>query len=724
MRYYENVSLKNQIYVTILVVILIISATIALLARWILISGLTKELELRGVAVAHSIAERGAGFVLEKNSAELLTLIFDEARLRERQHMINYIYVLDRSYQVISHTFTVPFPVQFGKANPVPESALHSVRLVEHGLNTSYDIAVPMNEGLYRIGTVHVGLSKEHIDKLVSKLRSMFLGFISAVIVIIFYASHLISRHITMPITRLTKISDELSRGNFDFNMDMEGTNIDIEGNLGWGMTNCPAYKDTNMPCWHFDQQSHRFRNLDRKSGQFCNTCVFYRKNHGKDEVTQLADSFLNMVWSIRLYRKRLQESELKYRSLFDSAPNPIFVVDCNTETIIDANPRAEELYQYPLEELFGMPFDQLGQDHIKECLVSSDKKEKHPTSDGADILEHLESHDNFHKSERLKSTANADKIDNLENHSSNEIPDAYADDQKPGHSRDYVYYPKILHLKNGGHPFYVNMHACPISYGGIQAIVVAITDITEMMEKDAQLVQAAKMKTLGEMSAGIAHEINQPLNTIKMGSEYLNLLLDQKKTISEAQIRDMATEISEQVDRATEIINNLRAFGRKSGLTMERVSLKEPIQGVLSIIGRQFSIQRIAIRLDLADDLPQVKGHNNRLQQVFFNLLNNARDAIQEKMEYEPDMYGDILVRTYAEEGKVVVTVTDNGSGIPEVVRNKIFEPFFTTKQTGKGMGLGLAITYGIVRDYGGTIKIDSKPGQGTTFYLTFSAV
>ncbi len=631
MRYYEQVSLKNQIFFTILAVILIISATIALLARWILISGLTKELELRGIAVAHSIAERGAAFVLEKNSPELLTLIFDEARLRERQHMINYIFVLDRSDQVISHTFTIPFPIEFSKANPMPENALHSVRLVEHGSNTSYDIAVPMNEGLYRIGTVHVGLSKEHIDKLVSKLRFMFLGFISAVIVIIFYVSHRISRHITMPITRLTRISDELSQGNFDFNLHAGDNTIDLEDSL------------------------------------------FYRKNQGRDEVSQLADSFLNMIRSIRLYRKRLEESELKYRSLFDSAPNPIFVVDAATETILDANPRAEELYEYPLDALFGMPFQKLGQDHIKDSPIAVRP---------------------------------------------------YGDTDHAGPARDYVYYPRILHLKNGGHPFYVNMHACPISYGGKQAIVVAITDITEMIEKDAQLVQAAKMKTLGEMSAGIAHEINQPLNTIKMGSEYLNLLLDQKKTITEAQIRDMVTEISEQVDRATEIINNLRAFGRKSDLTMELVNMKEPIQGVLSIIGRQFSIQKIAIRLDLSENLPLVKAHNNHLQQVFFNLLNNARDAIQEKMEAEPDLYGDILVKTYAENGKVVVAVTDNGSGIPEAVRDKIFEPFFTTKQTGKGMGLGLAITYGIVRDYGGAIEIDSTPGQGTTVYLIFSAV
>jgi len=656
MKPYARISLKNKIFVSILAVILIISVTIALLARWILISGLTKELELRGIAVAHSIAERGGGFVLDKNYPELLSLIFDEARLRERQHMINYIFVLDRSEQVLSHTFTVPFPAPLSMANPVLEGSLHSVRLVAHGPQTSYDIAVPMNEGLYHIGTVHVGLSKEHIDKLVSKLRFMFLGFISAVIIIIFYVSHRISRYITRPIFRLTNISDELSRGNFD-------VNIDLGEGLDWAVTNCPAYKDTNMPCWHFDDQNRRFRNTERKTGQVCSTCLFYRKREG-DEVIQLADSFMSMVWSIRLYRKRLQESEMKYRSLFDSGPDPIFVVDCNTNLILDANPRAEELYEYSKGELLGVSFMILGDDHVRECMASLDD---------------------------------------------------------PNTVSGCVYYPKVLHYKKGERPFYVNMHACPISYGGTHAIIVSVADITEMMEKDAQLVQAAKMKTLGEMSAGIAHEINQPLNAIKMGSEYLNLLIEQNRKVTEAQIREMATEISQQVDRATDIINNLRAFGKKSGLVMERVDMNEPIRGVLSIIGRQFSIQRITIRLELDNDLPVIKAHNNRLQQVFFNLLNNARDAIQEKMEFEPGMWGDILVRTYTQDGRVFASFADNGPGIPDTVRNKIFEPFFTTKQTGKGMGLGLAITYGIVRDYGGTITIDSRPGEGTTFVLSF---
>ncbi len=659
MKPYARISLKNKIFVSILAVILVISITIALLARWILISGLNKELELRGVAVASSIAERGTGFVLDKNSPELLSLIFDEARLRERQHLINYIFVLDRNDQVLSHTFSVPFPAALALANPIPEGKEQSVYLVEHGHHTSYDIAVPMNEGLYRIGSVHVGLSKEHIDMLVAKLRFMFLGFISAVVIIIFYVSLRISRYITSPIARLTAISDELSRGNFDVNMGM-GRGLD------WAVINCPAYKDTNMPCWHFDEQARVNRDAERNTGQVCSTCLFYRKREG-DEVIQLADSFMNMVWSIRLYRKRLQESEMKYRSLFDSGPDPIFVVDCATGTVLDANPRAEETYGYARSELVGLPFSRLAQDNVRESLASLDEAST-PTG--------------------------------------------------------CVYYPKVLHYKKGDQPFYVNMHACPISYGKTLSVIVAVTDITEMMEKDAQLIQAAKMKTLGEMSAGIAHEINQPLNAIKMGSEFLNLLIEQNRELTETQVRDMVNVISQQVDRASDIINNLRAFGKKSGIVLERVHMNDPIRGVLSIIGRQFSLQRITIRLELAEALPTVFGHNNRLQQVFFNLLNNARDAIQEKMESEPALRGDILIKTYAEAGRVFVSFADNGAGIPENVRNKIFEPFFTTKQTGKGMGLGLAITYGIVRDYGGTITIDSCPGQGTTFVLSFPGV
>jgi histidine kinase len=159
---------------------------------------------------------------LDKNTPELLSLIFDEAKLKERQHLVSYIFVSGREDQVLSHTLTRPFPESLRLANRVPPDETKSVRLCRIGEQMAYDIAIPITQGIYRIGTVHVGLNKNHIDQLVGKLRTTFLGFLSLVVVIIFVITHRIAKYITMPIFKLTRISDELSKGNFDVKLDAE----------------------------------------------------------------------------------------------------------------------------------------------------------------------------------------------------------------------------------------------------------------------------------------------------------------------------------------------------------------------------------------------------------------------------------------------------------------------------------------------------------------------
>ena len=657
-----SISLKNKIFFSILGVLLIISLAIAFLARWILVSSLISELELRGIAIARTIAERGSGFMLDKNYTQLLTLIFDEAQLKERKHLIAYVFVLDQDNEVISHTFTHRFPLELRLANLVPPEQTKSVQLLTFVDMAAYDIAIPVKEGIYRIGTVHVGLNKSHIDQLVSTLRTTFLGFLSLVIVIFFIMSHMLAKYITKPISRLTRISDELSRGNFDIKLDL-GSVTD-----GLDPYECPAYVNTDLPCWHFDDFPAGRDNIEGLpiNSRTCERCVLYRKRTG-DEVVQLADSFHNMVWSIKLYRRRLNESEEKYRSLFDSGPDPIFVVDSTTRRIIDANPRALELYGYEKQELIGISFLEL-----------------EPELGG-------------------KSTA------------------ASAGN---GNVQGCVYFQKVLHQKKGDKPFFVNMHACQITYRGRPAIIIAATDITEMMEKDAQLIQASKMKSLGEMSAGIAHEVNQPLNAIKMGSDYLAMMVERDADIPKAQLHEVVSEISTQVDRAAEIIDTLRAFGRKADLVKEKVDINRPVKGVHSIVRKQFELDDINIELNLTPGLSPILAHDNRLQQVFFNLVTNARDAINEKNDLLPIRDGGLIrIRSYESNGRVVAEVHDNGMGIPESVRNKIFEPFFSTKETSHDMGLGLAITYGIVKDYGGDIQVQSREGEGTTFTLSFPA-
>lgn len=659
---FSGLTLKNKIFFSTLGVILIISAIIALLARWILVSSLTKELELRGVAIAYSIAERGAGYILDKDYPRLLSLAFEEAKLRERQHLITYIYILSKDGKVLCHTFTKPFPKKLAQANPVPEGDDKSLRLIDLGKTSAYDIAVPIKEGLYRIGTVHVGLNKIHIDQLVSTLRFTFLGFISFVVIIIFVISHRLAKYITQPVSTLTRVSDELSKGNFDISLDMlaEGTD--------WNASSCPAYYNTDFPCWHFDlfAVGDNREVGGRTNRQQCRDCHFYYKRDG-DEVVQLADSFRNMVWSIKLYRRKLRESEEKYKSLFDSGPDPVLVVSCADFTIIDANPRVSELYGYQVSELIGEQFLRLGPESNEECIK------------------------------------------------------AFAEYGGPS---GCIYFPKIIHYRKGGSPVYVNMHACPITYKSQPSIIVAVNDITEIIEKDAQLVQAAKMKSLGEMSAGVAHEVNQPLNAIKMGSEYLALMAEQGRDVPATKLQEVAKEVSNQVDRAAEIISALRAFGRKSGFKTDKVDINAPIRSVLTLVTKQFELQNVFIRLNLVDGLPRIIAEDNRLQQVLFNLVNNARDAISEKREnLDLDSEDYINIDTYEQGDLVCVRVSDTGAGITDEVRDKIFEPFFSTKEVGYGMGLGLAITYGIVRDYKGSIDIDSELGEGTSFIISFPA-
>jgi histidine kinase len=268
-------------------------------------------------------------------------------------------------------------------------------------------------------------------------------------------------------------------------------------------------------------------------------------------------------------------------------------------------------------------------------------------------------------------------------------------------------------------------VHACPVHYEDKQALMVATTDISEMVEKDSQLIQASKMTTLGEMSAGIAHELNQPLNAIKMGSEFLEMMIENKTPISDQERFQIVHEISSQVDRAEGIIRRLRDFGRKTDFTREKIDINDPIVSVLDIIGRQLRLQNIDVQLQLTENLPAILAHHNRIEQVVFNLLTNARDAINLKEEStQHSNPRTIVIRSYMEEDRVVVSVSDTGIGIDPAVKDQIFEAFFTTKKMGEGMGLGLSITNGIVEDYGGKIHIDSIEGRGTSVHLSFPMV
>ncbi|MGD2269566.1 MAG: PAS domain S-box protein [Desulfobacterales bacterium] len=389
---------------------------------------------------------------------------------------------------------------------------------------------------------------------------------------------------------------------------------------------------------------------------------IIYGEN---GEIEFITGAFLDIT-ERKLAEQALHESEEKYRSLFDSGPNPIFVLDRDSLQILDANPMAEETYGYAKNDLIGRPFSDLG-----------------PVEDIYDGLSHFD---------------------------------------RKRWPKACVVNSKVQHIKNGDEPFYVRVTACPIKYKNSQAIILATTDISEMVEKDAQLVQAGKMTMLGEMSAGIAHELNQPLNAIKMGNEYLKMMVEKGNRIPRKDLLNVASQVSEQVDRASEIINHLREFGRKTDFAKEKVDLNKTLRVAVGLLKQQLSLQNIIVDLYLEENLPPIWAHNNRIEQVIFNLVTNARDAIDQKKKTGRTEERDVVtIRSFTDDDRVVVAVSDTGIGISKDARQKIFEPFFTTKDVGKGLGLGLSITYGIVKDYGGEIEIQSSEGQRTTFKLHF---
>lgn len=230
------------------------------------------------------------------------------------------------------------------------------------------------------------------------------------------------------------------------------------------------------------------------------------------------------------------------------------------------------------------------------------------------------------------------------------------------------------------------------------------------------------RMTTIDRTWESIAHEMNQPLNAIKMGTEFLKMKMELGGGIDPSELDAVTREMGEQTDRAAEIVNRLRAFGRETDLEVEKIHINGPIRESAAMVAHELRLHNIDLKMDLDDNAPLVLAHHNRLRQVFFNILTNGWEAIGHKQEAgSPAGRGVISVRSFRERDKAVVVVTDSGVGISMQDRGRVFEPFFTTKATGRGRGLGLSIAYGIVRDYGGRISIRSKGGEGASVRVVF---
>ena len=232
-----------------------------------------------------------------------------------------------------------------------------------------------------------------------------------------------------------------------------------------------------------------------------------------------------------------------------------------------------------------------------------------------------------------------------------------------------------------------------------------------ELRDKQEQLVQAGKLATLGELTTGVAHELNNPLNNIGL---YIGNVIDRMRlgTVEADRVLAELESAMEQVQKATEIISHLRTFGRSAPVTIERVDVDDVIERSLSLMQEQLRLRAIEVQLELAAEELVVHGNAIQLEQVFVNLLTNSRDALQDAPQKA------IRIRSRLAGELIRIRVADTGPGIPPEIEQRIFDPFFTTKEVGGGTGLGLSITYSIVKEHGGEISL--LPGtEGAVFEI-----
>jgi len=363
-----------------------------------------------------------------------------------------------------------------------------------------------------------------------------------------------------------------------------------------------------------------------------------------------------------RRLEKELEQSEHKYHEIFNNIPNPVFVLDFETLEILDCNESVSVDYGYETPEIIGSSFLNLFVD-------------KNPAV--------------YESQLRQRAVLN-----------------------------------QVKHRGKDDRLLYVNIRVSPSEYPGKKVLLVTTSDITKRLEAEQQLIQASKMATLGEMATGIAHELNQPLSVIKTTSSYFIRKIDRQEAIDAEKLNRMLRKVDHNVDRATNIINHMRQFARKSEISLEKISLNDVLKSAFEIFSQQLKVRGIEVVWELQPNLPGIEADPARLEQVFINLLLNARDAIEDKRAAgaDPETVETIILKSWTDGRSVVAEVRDSGAGIPKEVEEKMFEPFFTTKEVGKGTGLGLSISYGIVKDCRGEIRAVSRgKNRGAVFYVTF---
>jgi PAS domain S-box-containing protein len=653
-----TVSFRARIFLGLISLLLLLAGMMLLIVSDITTEALLGENRRRGIAIATGLAARAAEPMLARDYLRLNILVEETVRHSDD---IAYAFIQDRDGAPMAHSFSGGFPVELGPVNPLSPHQTSAVRLLDAGAELIYDYALPVQIAGNRFGAVRLGLRRTRISETARRLMWSASLATGVVVFIAGLVAAGFAGTVTRRIRRLHDSSQAILQGNLEVRTaaPLPETCWEIRK---CARVDCPVYGDPHGRCW-YTRDIHCTGCGETEPAErmpLCRRCRVYRARGG-DEIERLAESFDAMADSLQGHisdlesvQQHLQEQKELLRTVLNATPDFVGLQDTSGRY-----------------RAVNAAFCRLAGSSEADLLGRTDP-EIFPEERAAVWVR--ESRQVRERGEAVESEA-----------------------QLTVQGRRRWFHLVRLPVRDGD--------------GEITGVLCSGRDITDMREMQDRLIQSQKMEALGQLAAGVAHEINTPLGII-LG--YAQLLA--RESAEDDPTREDLSVIERQCKSCQKIVSDLLNFSRRTESVRGPLDLNACVAEVVAVMDHTFEMHQVRLDRRLSPDLPVMAGDRSQLRQVVMNLLNNARDAagnggrVRVETRHDADAQGLELI------------VRDTGPGIPVDRMARIFDPFFTTKPADQGTGLGLSVTFGIVEAHGGRITVESPAADdGTDFQTAF---
>jgi two-component system, NtrC family, sensor kinase len=662
--FFRKLGFRTKISMSIIAILLLFGIGLSLIiSNWVS-QALLNENRMRGISNAVNLGARVVEPLLSEDLLVLKNLVDELSRTDED---VTYTFILDRSGKPLVHTFSGGFPIELLQANAVQEGDAYHIQLLYTGSELINDFAAPVLIGKARLGTVRIGMSHARVQDVVRGILWTIVLTIGIGILIVGFVSTALARTVTRKIQVLHHAAEEIIKGNLDVRTApfLQSHCWDI---VNCAQTGCPAYGDERGRCWYLVGTlcptcvDGRYE----KKFESCRHCEVYRSQAG-DEIQDLAEFFDVMALTLKERLQALRRTEdnlMQQQRLF--------------QTILDVTPDMVSLQDQDLRyQAVNKAFCQFAGKSETEILEKTDTE----VFSGAQAEENQrENREVLEKRHTLNTEKRVGGLD-------------------------------------GDRWLHVIKTAVIGPDGEVTGLLETSRDITELKNFQDHIIRSQRLESIGQLAAGIAHEINTPLGIILGYAQ-----LSKEDVEPGTELHESLSTIEKYARISRGIVADLLRFSRHTESIKRPLDINQILNQIIGVVEHTFGLERITIARELEPSLPLVFGDQQKLEQAFVNLLNNARDAIGSD--------GQVRIWTAydSSQKEVMIGLSDTGKGISPEIRDKIFDPFFTTKGVGEGTGLGLSVTFGIVKDHGGKIDFESAHTQkdseyktGTTFIIRF---